>query len=57
MMAALDGGMMLGLPAAVTAATGMDALTHAIESFISVNATPDTDAYGMAATRLINGQP
>jgi len=53
MMAALDGAMMLGLPAAVTAATGMDALTHAIESFISVNATSDTDAYGMAATRLI----
>jgi len=53
MMAALDGAMMLGLPASVTAATGMDALTHAIESFISVNATPDTDAYGMAATRLI----
>jgi len=52
-MAALDGGMMLGLPASVTAATGMDALTHAIESFISVNATPDTDAYGLAATRLI----
>lgn len=52
-MAALDGNLMLGLPAAVTAATGMDALTHAIESFISVNATPDTDAYGLAATRLI----
>jgi len=53
MMAALDGKMMLGLPAAVTAATGMDALTHAIESYISVNATSDTDAYGIAATRLI----
>ena len=53
MMAALDGAMMLGLPAAVTAATGMDALTHAIESYISVNATEETDAYGTAATRLI----
>ncbi len=53
MMAALDGAMMLGLPAAVTAATGMDALTHAIESYISVNATDETDAYGTAATRLI----
>jgi alcohol dehydrogenase class IV len=52
-MAALDGGMMLGLPASVTAATGMDALTHAIESFISVNATQETDAFGLAATRLI----
>jgi alcohol dehydrogenase class IV len=52
-MAALDGSMMLGLPPSVTAATGMDALTHAIESYISVNATPETDAYGLAATRLI----
>ena len=52
-MAALDGGMMLGLPPHVTAATGMDALTHAIESFISVNATQETDAFGLAATRLI----
>jgi len=53
MMAALDGKLMLGLPPSVTAATGMDALTHAIESYISVNATPDTEAYGLAATRLI----
>lgn len=53
MMAALDGSLMLGLPPSVTAATGMDALTHAIESFISVNATAETDAYGLAATRLI----
>lgn len=53
MMAALDGKLMLGLPAHVTAATGMDALTHAIESYISVNATAETEAYGLAATRLI----
>jgi len=53
MMAALDGSLMLGLPPMVTAATGMDALTHAIEAFISVNATAETNAYGLAATRLI----
>ena len=53
MMAALDGKLMLGLPPAVTAATGMDALTHAIESYISKNATAETEAYGLAATRLI----
>lgn len=53
MMAALDGNLMLGLPAAVTAATGMDALTHAIESYISTNATPETEAYSTAATKLI----
>ena len=53
MMAALDGSLMLGLPPMVTAATGMDALTHAIESYISVNATAETNSYGLAATRLI----
>jgi alcohol dehydrogenase class IV len=53
MMAALDGSLMLGLPPMVTAATGMDALTHAIESYISVNATDETNSYGLAATRLI----
>ncbi len=53
MMAALDGKLMRGLPASVTAATGMDALTHAIESYISVNATTDTEAYSLAATKLI----
>ena len=53
MMAALDGKLMQGLPPSVTAATGMDALTHAIESYISVNATKDTEAYSLAATKLI----
>jgi alcohol dehydrogenase len=53
MMAALDGKLMRGLPPTVTAATGMDALTHAIESYISVNATSDTEAYSIAATKLI----
>ncbi|MCP4272149.1 MAG: iron-containing alcohol dehydrogenase [Gammaproteobacteria bacterium] len=53
MMAALDGSLMTGLPAHVTAATGMDALTHAIEAFISQNAAPDTDGYAIAATQLI----
>ncbi len=53
MMAALDGALMLGLPPSVTAATGMDALTHAIESYISVNATAETEGYSIAATKLI----
>lgn len=52
-MAALDGSLMTGLPPAITAATGMDALTHAVEAYISVNALPDTDHYALAATRLI----
>ena len=36
--------MMLTVPRGLTAATGMDALTHAIESYVSVDANPVTDA-------------
>ncbi len=53
LMAALDGSLMTGIPASITAATGMDALTHAIEAFIAVNATNETDRYALAATRII----
>jgi alcohol dehydrogenase len=53
LIAALDGTLMTGLPAHITAATGMDALTHAVEAFISSNALPDTDANAIAATKLI----
>lgn len=52
-MAALDASLMIGLPPAITASTGMDALTHAVESYLSDNALPDTDCYALAATRLI----
>jgi len=53
MMAALDAKLMVGLPAHVTAATGMDALTHAIEAYISRNASVETDGYAKAAITLI----
>jgi len=53
MMAALDASLMTGLPAHVTSATGMDALTHAVEAYISQNAATDTNAYAIAATKLI----
>lgn len=53
MMAALDASLMTGLPAPITAATGMDALTHAIEAYLSLNASHETNGYALAATRLI----
>jgi len=52
-MAALDPTLMVGLPPAVTAATGMDALTHAVEAFIGGWATPFTDRMALAATAMI----
>ena len=51
--AALDPEIMRGLPAHITAATGMDALTHAIESYIGRWETDDTNYYGLSACRLI----
>ena len=50
---ALDPNLMVGLPPQVTAATGMDALTHAIESNLSTLATPATRALSVAAARAI----
>jgi alcohol dehydrogenase class IV len=51
--AALDANLMLGLPPAITAATGMDALTHAVEAYLSRNRTAMTDHEAIEATRLI----
>jgi len=48
-----DASVMLDIPAAVTAATGMDALTHAIEAYVSVGAHPLTDANALESIRLI----
>ncbi|MGK0500717.1 MAG: alcohol dehydrogenase [Oceanicoccus sp.] len=51
--AALDPEIMRGLPPHITAATGMDALTHAIESYIGKWQTDETNYYGLAASRLV----
>lgn len=53
--ALLDPELTLTLPADVTAATGMDALTHAIESVTGRAATVFTEALASAAIRLIGG--
>lgn len=51
--AALDANLMLGLPASITASTGMDALTHAIEAYLSRNATRQTDEQALVAAKSI----
>jgi alcohol dehydrogenase len=50
---ALDPKLTLGLPPAVTAATGLDALTHAVEACVSRLANAETDAWAITATRLL----
>jgi len=52
-MAALDPALMTGLPPHITAATGMDALTHAVESFVGHWATDYTDGLALSAVGLI----
>ena len=52
-VAILDPVLMEGLPPHVLAACGMDALTHAIESYITWKANPITDAMNIYAIRLI----
>ena len=49
-----DASVMVAIPPAVTAATGMDALTHAVEAYVSVGAHPLTDANALEAIRLIS---
>lgn len=48
-----DPELMLKKPASLTAATGMDALTHAIEAYVSIAANPITDACAIKAIELI----
>lgn len=53
-VAIVDPTMTLGLPARITAATGVDALSHAIESALSKTATPLTHALALESIRLVS---
>jgi alcohol dehydrogenase len=47
--------LMMGMPPSLTAATGMDALTHAVEAYVSTIATPVTDTCALKSIELISG--
>ncbi|NOU94243.1 iron-containing alcohol dehydrogenase [Paenibacillus sp. LMG 31456] len=50
----LDPLLTLSLPPSITAATGMDAYTHALESYISNKANPISDMFALESIRLIS---
>lgn len=54
MIAINDPELMIAMPKGLTAATGMDALTHAIEAYVSIAATPVTDACATQTMTLIS---
>lgn len=53
-VALVDPMLTLSMPREVTAATGMDALCHAIESYVSVKASPMADIFCLSAIRLLS---
>ena len=53
-VAIVDPKLTIGLPPSVTAFTGMDALTHAIESYYSINATDLSDLLAFRAMELLS---
>lgn len=52
-IAVLDPELTLTLPPRLTAATGMDALSHAIEAYVSTENNPFSDSLGLAAIEII----
>lgn len=53
LVAVVDPMMHVGMPPMITASTGMDALTHAIEAYVSLNAEPISDMYATTAIKMI----
>ncbi|CAJ0796442.1 Long-chain-alcohol dehydrogenase 1 [Ralstonia mannitolilytica] len=49
----LDAELTFGLPKPITAATGIDAFVHSLESYISTKANPVSDMFAMESMRLI----
>ena len=54
-IAVLDPQMTQSMPPKVTAATGMDALCHAVEGYTCLQKNPLSDAYAVTALRTIAG--
>jgi len=54
-VAIVDPLMTLSCPRGLTAAVGLDALTHGIEAYVSVKAQPMTDIFCLSAIELISG--
>lgn len=52
-MAIIDADFMMNMPKGLTSASGIDALTHALEAYASVMATPYTDGQALVAMKLI----
>lgn len=52
-LAIIDPALMVGVPAEVTAATGMDTLTHAIEAYVSKQSNPLSKAYAYHAVEAV----
>jgi alcohol dehydrogenase class IV len=52
-VAILDAELTVGLPAPVTAATGMDALTHCLEAYVAKGTHPFADMYALAGLARI----
>ena len=52
-MAIIDADFMMNMPKGLTSASGIDALTHSLEAYASVMATPYTDGQALVAMKLI----